>query len=308
MTTPRLAFRTQNELDGHYVTFKDVDEPSIATLGQAIDYTVQVVRACSGTAQVNPRFAADGNFHLAALIGWTLGRKFEVRGLPGDPASPLLLGDAREYLLRVLDAMKNPTHAGFWPWYWEDCLGRGAHAVEEQVVDVKLAWLADKSGTPPERARRLVAALRRRFQLMHDLFEVSRDTPFDYGHVAQVAHEVVADVLPQRSPRPEGRRSFANLLADLNDLDARLNGAHTHGSANDDAPDRPDSDFIARIRRVLEQHTQPLKRDALLTEADLPVGGRSYGKLSWMADHSCVFSGPKGFALKPYGRKRRGNT
>ena len=65
--------------------------------------------------------------------------------------------------------------------------------------------------------------------------------------------------------------------------------------SSDSDADQPDEQFIAAVLSVLKGRAVPTTRDPLLTAADLPVGGRSYGKLSWMADQGLIRSGAKGY-------------
>jgi len=58
----------------------------------------------------------------------------------------------------------------------------------------------------------------------------------------------------------------------------------------------PDEAFIDCVRRVLAQRALPLNRDMVLTKAGLPVGGKSYGMLTWMAKHGLIRSSAIGYS------------
>ncbi len=303
-----LLYNSQAELDAHYVTFGNEDLPCISAIAHGIDYVRQVRNALHGVKVYRPALARSGDFRVSADIAWTVCTKLNLDPPDGRPTAPMAIDAALAYIERVLPRFHAVERPDYWDWCWEGWIRQGKNIIEMHLVEVKRAWQADTSGTPQERARKFLSMVRTRFQFMHDLCEVPRDKAFDYGHVAQVAHGVVADVLPTRPPAPEGRRSFTNLLTDLDDLEARLDGARVEGAENEGDSDPPDAVFITRVRQVLERSAVPIPREELLTAADLPVGGRSYGKLTWMADNGLVFSGPKGFALKPYGRKPRKKT
>lgn len=305
MQPPIMLFRSQQEVEAHFQTFTAEVLPAITTLSEAIPYVRDTYAACHNCRIYNSNLARSGNFMLPAVIAWETCQKCKVTFLEARPTAPLSLDEAAQYITRALVAMRDYSRRDFWDWYWQECVRKGSNMLEEQLVEVKRAWLADTSGTPHERARKFLGMLRRRFQFMHDLCEVPRGKAFDYGHVAQVAHGAVADALPKRPPAPDGRRSFTNLLTDLNSLEARLNGSRPEGADDEGETVAPDAEFIARVLQTLGQSAAPMPRDALLTAADLPVGGRSYGKLTWMADNGLVFSGSKGFSLKPSGRKPR---